>query len=74
MQIVFDAYETLWNVLRIEQACLEEVGVETAAPFWDLWRRKQLEYAFLRTVMGRYAPFERFTADALAICAGIFAA
>lgn len=66
MHIVFDAYGTLWNVSRIEEACREEVGVQAAGALLELWRKKQLEYAFLRTVMGRYVPFERVTADALA--------
>lgn len=65
MQIVFDAYGTLWNVSQIEETCREEAGVEAASALLELWRKKQLEYAFLRTVMGRYAPFEHVTADAL---------
>ena len=31
-----------------------------------LWRGTQLEYSWLRSLMGRYADFERITADALA--------
>lgn len=65
MKIVFDAYGTLWNVSQIEHACGMVVGEKDARPLLDLWRRKQLEYAFLRTVMDRYAPFEQITADAL---------
>lgn len=70
--IVFDAYGTLWNVTSIRSACEAVVGSEHAAPFLDLWRQKQLEYAFLRTVMDRYKPFSRVTADALAFATATF--
>lgn len=65
MKIVFDAYGTLWNVSQIEHLCGVVVGERDAHPLLDLWRRKQLEYAFLRTIMDRYASFERITTDAL---------
>ena len=38
---------------------------ETAGPLLALWRRKQLEYTWLRTLMGRHADFATVTRDAL---------
>ncbi len=66
MIVVFDAYGTLWDVGAIEKACVQVVGPEHAGPLLDVWRRKQLEYAFLRTVMDRYIAFAEITASALA--------
>ncbi len=65
MIVVFDAYGTLWDVGAIQKACAQVVGPEYARRLLDLWRRKQLEYAFLRTVMNRYSAFEEITASAL---------
>jgi 2-haloacid dehalogenase len=61
--IVFDAYGTLFNVTAVSQAC---AGI-AADPggFVALWRAKQLEYAFLRALMRRYADFWLVTRDAL---------
>lgn len=65
MIVVFDAYGTLWDVTAIETACAQVVGPEHAQRLLNLWRQKQLEYAFLRTVMDRYTAFEEITARAL---------
>lgn len=65
MPIVFDAYGTLWDVTQIAQACEEVAGPGNAGPLLDLWRRKQLEYAWLRTLMHHYASFEQVTTEAL---------
>ena len=71
MMWVFDAYGTLWNVSRIE-AAVQRAQVPDSARFLSLWRQKQLEYAFLRTVMGDYAPFSTVTRDALEYCLAVF--
>jgi 2-haloacid dehalogenase len=61
--LVFDAYGTLFDVRAVGEAC---AGVATdPAGFVALWRAKQLEYAFLRTLMRRYADFWTVTRDAL---------
>jgi len=65
MMIVFDAYGTLWDVTALEARCREVVGSAQAGAFLTLWRQKQLEYAFLRTVMDRYQPFWIVTEHAL---------
>lgn len=65
MIVIFDAYGTLWDIRRIQSAVEQAVDREKASAFLALWRQKQLEYAFLRTLMDRYKPFFEVTADAL---------
>lgn len=61
--VVFDAYGTLFNVAALSRAC---AGVaHDPAGFIAIWRAKQLEYAFLRALMQRYAGFWNVTRDAL---------
>jgi 2-haloacid dehalogenase len=61
--VVFDAYGTLFDVAAIGRAC---AGIAAdPAGFMALWRAKQLEYAFLRALMLRYADFWQVTRDAL---------
>jgi len=59
--IVFDAYGTLFDVAAPTRAVLGERADEVG----QLWRRKQLEYSWLRSLMGRHADFARVTAEAL---------
>ena len=59
--VVFDAYGTLLDIGAPTQALLNERADALA----QLWRRKQLEYSWLRSLMGRHADFERVTAEAL---------
>ena len=73
MIVVFDAYGTLWDVGAIEKACAQVVGPEYARDLLDLWRHRQLEYAFLRTVMDRYTAFEEITASALKYALAVLA-
>lgn len=61
---VFDAYGTLFDVASPVAACAEALG-EPAAALARLWRDKQLQYTWLRTLQGRYADFAQVTADAL---------
>ncbi len=61
---VFDAYGTLFN-LHLPSERLQAVAGDRSDALLDLWRRKQLEYTWLRTLMGRYRPFEQVTEDAL---------
>lgn len=62
--IVFDAYGTLFDISSIDRRLGEHFG-EQAPQIAALWRRKQLEYTWLRTLMNRYRPFYTITADAL---------
>jgi 2-haloacid dehalogenase len=61
---VFDAYGTLFDVAAPANACKAALG-EAAEALTALWRRKQLEYTWLRSLMGRHADFRQVTADAL---------
>lgn len=61
---VFDAYGTLLDVNSAVAAMAGEVG-SRAGELAELWRRKQLEYSWLRSLMRRHADFWRLTGDAL---------
>jgi len=61
--ILFDAYGTLFDIQGVRAA------VAAIAPrpedFVSAWRRRQLEYSWLRTLMERYVDFAQISADAL---------
>ncbi len=61
---VFDAYGTLFDVHAPAAALAAELGGYDRA-ISAQWRTKQLEYTWLRSLMGRYADFAQVTADAL---------
>ncbi|MGO9170343.1 MAG: haloacid dehalogenase type II [Rhodomicrobium sp.] len=61
---VFDAYGTLFDVHAPAAALASELG-ERGPAISAQWRAKQLEYTWLRSLMGRYADFQQVTADAL---------
>ena len=61
--IAFDLYGTLLEIASVGRAAAE-VTREPAA-LVDLWRTKQLEYTWLRSLMGRYQDFWATTGDAL---------
>lgn len=53
---VFDAYGTLFDVHSV-LTCCEEQFPGHGAKLTTLWRTKQLEYTWLRSLMGRYEDF-----------------
>jgi len=62
--IVFDLYGTLYDVHSVARRCEQSYpgrGMEISR----MWRQKQLEYTWLRSLMGQYIPFEQATRDAL---------
>jgi len=62
--LVFDAYGTLFDVHSVVARCnaiFPGRGLELSR----LWRQKQLEYTWLRSLMGRYESFETITRHAL---------
>ena len=61
---VFDAYGTLFDVHAPIAKLAAEIGPK-ADDISQLWRRKQLEYTWLRSLMGVHADFWHVTADAL---------
>jgi 2-haloacid dehalogenase len=62
--VVFDAYGTLFDVASAAADARDELG-EAWAPLAELWRAKQLQYTWLRSLMRRHADFAAVTADAL---------
>ena len=60
---VFDAYGTLFDVHSVIEAG-REITSDPAA-LSTLWRQKQLEYTWLRSLMGRYEDFWAVTDAAL---------
>lgn len=62
---VFDAYGTLYDVHSVVQrgdAFFPGKGAQLS----QLWRAKQLEYTWQRSLMQRYVPFSTVTREALA--------
>jgi 2-haloacid dehalogenase len=62
--VVFDLYGTLYDVHSVAERCDGRYpgrGMEISI----MWRQKQLEYTWLRSLMGQYIPFEQATRDAL---------
>jgi 2-haloacid dehalogenase len=62
--IVFDAYGTLYDVQSVSGV------IEAAFPgqgdyITQIWRLKQLEYSWLRSLMGRYEDFRAVTRESL---------
>jgi 2-haloacid dehalogenase len=62
--VVFDAYGTLFDVQSPVAKLSAEIG-EQAESLGHLWRQKQLEYTWLRSLMGTHADFWAVTRDAL---------
>jgi len=61
---VFDAYGTLLDVASAAMRCADDLG-ENAGPLAHIWRTKQLEYTWLRSLMGEYVDFWQVTGDGL---------
>ena len=61
--IAFDMYGTVVDVSALAGAC-REVAPDPVA-FVTQWRAKQLEYTFLRSVLGKYQDFWKVSAQAL---------
>jgi 2-haloacid dehalogenase len=62
--IVFDAYGTLYDVQSVA-AVTEEAFPGYGELITQIWRIKQLEYTWLRSLMRRYADFSVITRDSL---------
>ena len=62
--LVFDAYGTLLDVRSVLSRC-EEAFPGHGSDLTGLWRTKQLEYTWLRSLMGRYEDFWHVTQDGL---------
>ena len=62
--LVFDAYGTLFDVHAVIRRC-EVFWPAKGAALSQLWRAKQLEYTWQRSLMRQYVPFSRVTQEAL---------
>ena len=62
--LVFDAYGTLFDVHSVGKEC-NQIFPNKGDEISQSWRKKQLEYFFLRQLMERYKPFNEITKDAL---------
>ena len=62
--IVFDAYGTLFDVNSAAKKCKAKIGSNWES-FANFWRMTQLEYTWLRSLMGRHKNFWQITEDSL---------
>ena len=62
--IIFDAYGTLFDVNSAAEKCKDKIG-DKWEPFANYWRTTQLEYTWLRSLMGRHKDFWQVTEDSL---------
>ncbi|MBC7133546.1 MAG: haloacid dehalogenase type II [Roseovarius sp.] len=66
---IFDAYGTLFDVAAAARSAAAEPGRESFARHWpaiaEKWRLKQLQYTWLRAVMGEHIGFWQVTQDGL---------
>jgi 2-haloacid dehalogenase len=63
--VVFDAYGTLYDIQSVA-ATTEEIFPGYGEIITQIWRVKQLEYSWLRSLMRRYQDFSVITEESLA--------
>lgn len=61
---VFDAYGTVFDFASAAANC-PDIPEDRRAALTALWRDKQLQYSWLRTLQGRYVDFWQVTGEAL---------
>ncbi|MGM4932848.1 haloacid dehalogenase type II [Tardiphaga sp. 1201_B9_N1_1] len=62
--VIFDAYGTLYDVQSVE-GVIDEAYPGYGEVITQIWRLKQLEYTWLRSLMSRYEDFAQITHDSL---------
>ena len=62
--IIFDAYGTLFDVNSAAEKCKSKIGDKWES-FANYWRKTQLEYTWLRSLMDRHKDFWQITEDSL---------
>ena len=62
--IIFDAYGTLFDVNSAAKKCKDKIGNKWEF-FSKYWRTTQLEYTWLRSLMGKHKNFWQITEDSL---------
>jgi len=68
--VVFDAYGTLYDVQSVADVT-EDAFPGYGEIITQVWRIKQLEYTWLRSLMQRYQDFSQVTRDSLAYTLGM---
>ena len=68
---VFDAYGTLFDVHSAVGKYIERLG-NISEQVSNIWRTKQLEYTWLRSLMKKHADFWQVTQDALDYALAVF--
>lgn len=61
---VFDAYGTLFDIHSPTARIADDLG-DKSQSLSDLWRAKQLQYTWLRSLMGEYVEFWQVTGEGL---------
>lgn len=61
---VFDAYGTLFDLTSAARRCADGLGPKAEA-VGALWRTRQIEYSWLRSLMGAHGDFWQVTGEAL---------
>ncbi|MEZ4955145.1 MAG: haloacid dehalogenase type II [Saprospiraceae bacterium] len=61
---LFDAFGTLFKTSEIGEE-LKQIAGSNTETLLIVWRRKQLEYTWLRNQINQYAPFHQVTQEAL---------
>ena len=62
--LVYDAYGTIFDVYSVSEKCEQHFPGKGAATA-EIWRNKQLEYTWLRSLMGKYQNFWELTEASL---------
>ena len=61
---IFDAYGTLFDFNSAVDLCSKDIG-DKSEELSNIWRQKQIQYTWLRSMMNKYADFWQVTGDAL---------
>lgn len=61
---IFDAFGTLFKTSEIDDE-LKSIAKDKTENLISIWRKKQLEYTWLRNQINQYAPFSQVTKEAL---------
>ncbi|MEM6902718.1 MAG: haloacid dehalogenase type II [Pseudomonadota bacterium] len=61
---VFDAYGTIFDLVSATDRLSASLG-EKAVPLGEVWRAKQLQYTWLRSLTDEFTPFWQVTGEAL---------
>lgn len=61
---IFDAFGTLFKTSEIDDE-LQQIAKDKTENLISIWRKKQLEYSWLRNQLNQYVPFSQVTKEAL---------